>query len=174
MLLLLAFAFASEPPNRCVVSWSPPASDCAIRTTIDAQGAGPNRKSAERAARRQLEVAIDATALALIARLGTPIPSDFSGCKVAVDSAYVDCYPDTSLAAADALCFVTFDDGDCWNGDVMHLETTGWKALAMGRDMMCAAVDARIVSQNYTDAVQKQAICKASCATKTVVRCPSG
>lgn len=169
----VALALAAEP-NRCVVSWSPPTSGCAIRTTIEAHGSGPNRKAAERAARKQLGVAIDATALSQMARLGTPVLGDFSSCKDDVATAYIDCFPDTTLSAPDALCFVTLDDVECWNGDVLHVETLGWKALEEGRKQMCAAVDARIVALNYTDMVPKQAICKAACEVKTVVRCPTG
>lgn len=172
MLLLMSLSFAADPPARCVASWTPPPTGCALRGNIQAQAAGPNRSAAEKATRKQLDAQIDASAAGMMAALGTTSKVDFLDCRNTVGDAFVDCFPDPALADT-SLCFVTFDDAECWTGDVLNLETTGWKAVGAGRAEMCRKVDERLVAQNYDDVATRRAVCRASCETKTAVRCPS-
>jgi Fe-S oxidoreductase len=49
-------------------------------------------------------------------------------------------------------------------------------ALCLTRDypLLVDDDDARLVAQNYTDLEARRAVCAASCASKTTVRCPTG
>jgi hypothetical protein len=68
---------------------------------------------------------------------------------------------------------VQLDDSDCWTGDVLHLETVGWRALDAGRRQMCDAVDKHLVEQAYSDVESRRVQCRAKCEAETTVRCPS-
>lgn len=164
---------AAAGPSRCVATWTGPVPGCAIRGEVVATAAGMSEKGAERALRRQLDIVVERTVAATRARVPTMEPAQFVTCAEAIQAAaFVNCFEDAALAVP-AFCFVSLDDPTCWPGDVLEVDgLPGWRASEVGRDKMCAAVDARLVAQDYTDLAGRRAICAASCASKAVVSCP--
>jgi hypothetical protein len=170
MLVLVAGALAG--PSRCVATWTGPVEGCALRAEVVASGAGPSEKAAERALHKQLTRVVDRSVAAALARMSLADESQFRGCEDVVQAkAYVNCFEEPALASP-AFCFVDLPDPTCWTGEVLQVEDVAWRALEVGRHKMCAAVDARLVAQNYTDMAARRAICAASCESKTTVRCP--
>jgi hypothetical protein len=173
MLLAIA-SLALATPARCVATWTGPVPGCALRGEIVASAAGPNEKAAERALRRQLERVTELSVAAQRTKRATQVDEAFSMCADTVPTrAFVNCFAEPALAAP-ALCFVELPDPTCWTGEVLQIDAVGWQAVGTGRDAMCKAVDARLVAQNYTDLEARRAVCAASCASKTTVRCPTG
>lgn len=171
MMLVLA-SLASAGPSRCVATWSGPVEGCALRGEVAASGAGLSEKAADRAVRKHLARVVDRSIAASLARMTIADESQFRSCEAVVQAkAYVNCFEDPALAAP-SFCFVDLPDPTCWTGEVLQVEDVGWRALERGRDKMCAAVDARLVSQNYTELPTRRAVCAAACETKTTVRCP--
>ncbi len=169
LVALLPLALAG--PARCVASWTGPAAGCALRGELTASAAGPSEKAAERAVQRQLAKVTELAVAAHRARIPTLGPESFTSCAATVkEDAHVNCFPDEDLAE-EGLCFVELADPECWTGQVRQVEGVGWQVLGAGRDALCRAVDERLVEQNYTDVATRRAVCAASCAAKTTVRC---
>ena len=111
--------------------------------------------------------------LAVQARLSRVIALNegaFHTCYDAAATAYVNCFPEPVLAEV-KLCFVQLEDKECWPGDLFNFESVAWRALTRGREMMCDAVDARLVAQAYTDTEVRRVECRARCEAKVLVRC---
>lgn len=172
MWLVLA-SLASAGPSRCVATWTGPVPGCAIRGEVAASATALSEPAAQRALRHALEEAIDRSVAATRARIPSLESAQFVLCAEKIqDAAFVNCFEDATLAEP-AFCFVSLDDPACWSGEVLHVEAVGWVAHRLGRDRMCAAVDKRLVAQDYTDVATRRAICADACAAHTTVRCPS-
>jgi hypothetical protein len=171
MLLLLSFAALAEP-TRCIATWNGPAPGCGLHETYKVEATAGSEGAARKAAVDQLATVLvldsDAHRVARPA-LGT---SEFLRCEESAKRAYVDCFAEPALAG-EALCFATFDSPECWSGEPFTIEARGVRALAIGRQRMCEAVDARILAQGYNDTVTRRAKCRAACEAKTAVRCPT-
>ena len=167
---LVALAFAG--PTRCVATFTPPPTGCALRGPITLTSAAPSEAGAKRAVLSALRNAVDKAGGALIMANSNFGGSDIAGCGPAADAAFPECFPEPALSAVQ-YCFVTLADTACWSGDVLELEDKGWKVFDASRAQMCAAVDAAIVAKNYPDVTLRRAQCEASCLAATVVRCPS-
>ncbi len=171
MFTLLTLATALAEPNRCVATVRLPAEGCIVRGEYTVNGAARTEAAATKAARAALSDAVAKGVTALrVAQPGVQ-ERDLETCAARVKDAYVECFPEPRLAEP-LYCFVSLADESCWTGDVLTLEDTGWKVYGAGRDMMCAAVDQRLVEQNYTDVARSRARCAASCARDVQVRCP--
>jgi hypothetical protein len=172
MLTLLISAALAEP-TRCIATWNGPApSGCGLPDTYKVEATASSESAARKAAIAQLGkvLVLDADARR-IARpaLGT---SEFLRCEASAKQAFVDCFAEPALTET-SLCFATLDSAQCWSNTPITLEVRGVKALAVGRERMCEAVDARIVAQAYTDTETRRAKCRAECEAKTAVRCPT-
>lgn len=167
---LISFAFAG-PPVRCAATISTPTEGCMLRDTYTVTAGGRNEAQATKAARAALKDALVKGGQAFRQVQPATNPKDLAACEALVETAHIDCFPDAALAEP-KYCLVTLADTDCWDGDVLELETTGWKVFEAGRKQMCEAVDARAVKQNYPDVESRRVKCAASCAGHTQVRCP--
>lgn len=173
-MVLLTAVLAFAEPTRCVSTWQP-SSGCAIRGEVKATAAAGSENAARKASLRQLREVAKLSVAATRARLPTLPEADFAACDARViEEAHTSCFADDTLADPEALCFVELKDPECWAGTVLQLDEGGVGAIAAGREMMCAAVDARLVAQNYTDVATRRVVCKASCAAQTSVSCPTG
>ena len=173
MLLLpwLVNLALAEDPTKCVATVTAPVASCALHGTFTVMAGGKTEVAATRAARAALDVALEkSTDAARIAQPGTE-RSAHEGCGTVANTAHVDCFPDATLKEP-KFCVVTLAEPDCWNGDVLELEDTGWKVFVAGTAQMCAAVNLRLTQQNYTDVEVRRAKCAAACLSQTVVRCP--
>jgi hypothetical protein len=169
-ILLVHTALAADPV-RCVATLSTPTEGCMIRDTLSLTAGGRTEAAATKAARAALKDALGKAGEAFRRLQPAANPKDLLACDALVETAHVDCFPDAGLAQP-KYCFVTLDDADCWDGDVLELEDTGWKVFDAGRKTMCAAVDERAVKQAYGDVETRRAKCAASCTGHTQVRCP--
>ena len=170
LLFLLTQSFAGEP-QRCVATWSGPVEGCQVRDAFEVSGGGPSLAAAEASTRKALAKALYKYGLAW--RIDSPLvdPKELEACAPRAEAAHAECFP-IATGHAPAYCFVTLDDAVCWDGEVLNLELPGWKAPDAARTLMCAAVDKRIVAQNYTDVDKQRVKCAAACAAKTKVNCP--
>ena len=170
MLLFVTAGFAGEP-QRCVATWAGATEGCQIRDSFEVSGAGRTADAAEKDARDALAKALSKYGLAW--RIDSPLvdPKELSECQAKSDAAHTECFP-IPTGNSPAYCFVTLDDATCWDGEVLNLELPGWKVPDAAREMMCAAVDKRLVEKNYTDVDKQRVKCEAVCAAKTKVNCP--
>ncbi|MFN7147474.1 MAG: hypothetical protein ACK4YP_27150, partial [Myxococcota bacterium] len=164
-------AFAREAA-RCVATWRATVPGAAIDEEIVTSATGPSREAAERAARRRIGRVAELTADDLVSIDDYLHPAQFAACTDAASrEAEISCNRVRATADGD-LCFVTFDDPECWDGRVLTVDDSWSRALVTGRQRMCEEVDARQVRLNYTDLDRRRAECRESCATRTVVSCP--
>ena len=171
--MILALALAHAEPSRCVAVWTARDKGCAVRGELTANGAAPSENGARKAALRQLDKVLGLSITAQRALSPALGEGDFSTCPADLrENAHVDCFAEAGLAGAENLCFVELADPACWDGTVLSVEGVGWEMLNVGRQTMCEAVDARLVKLNYTELTTRRAVCAASCASKTTVRCP--
>lgn len=171
MLLLLSLAFAE--PVRCTATWSTAVSGCQVRGPVRAEATAGGEASARDRVLAQL--AEELALFGVAARLRSPMlaEADFARCgEVAEAGAMVSCFPEPALVGTH-LCFADLAAAECWNGDVLSFEAPGVRAQELGRRQMCAAVDARLVAQNYTGLPLRRATCAARCEAETRVRCPA-
>ncbi|MBM4390550.1 MAG: hypothetical protein FJ090_05470 [Deltaproteobacteria bacterium] len=170
MIMLLSVATAGEP-NRCLAAWSGTAEGCNVRETFDIASGGSSEKSAEKATRAALEAAL--RAYTIYRKLQSPLadPAETASCDARAADAHVNCFPDATLADP-KYCYVALDSAECWTGEVIKFELTGYKAWDRGRKDMCAAVDKHLVAQNYTELELRRTKCAAECAAHTKVNCP--
>ena len=170
LLFLLNVAFAGDPV-RCVATLTVPTEGCTLHGNFTITEAGRTEAAASRAARATLAEALDRAGKAFMLVQPNANLKEVIACSALVETAHMDCFPEARLKEKQ-YCFITLDDADCWSGDVLEIEDTGWKVFSEGTQKMCAAVDAQLVTKNYTDMEVKRATCSASCITKTQVRCP--
>lgn len=170
ILFIHSLAFAGEP-QRCVATWAGATEGCTIRDSFELAGAGKSQSAAEKSTRTALAEALRKAGLAWTIDSPLVDPQELSGCAAKAEAAHVDCFP-IPTGNTPAYCFVTLDDASCWDGEVLNFELPAWKAPDRARKEMCAAVDARLVAQNYTDVDKLRVKCAAACAAKTKVNCP--
>lgn len=168
MFLLVPLAMAE--PARCVASWTGSSPGCQLRGELRAEVTGPSENSARRSLLRELQRVAEFASTAQQAQIPTMTTADFNACPDTVATAFVNCFAEPALSQ-ELLCFVEFADTTCWSGDILHLEEVGWRALDAGGRRMCAAVDERLVLQDYTDLELRRADCRARCEQRTTVRC---
>ena len=170
LIVFLSVASAGEP-SRCVAAWAGAVEGCNIRQTFEVAGGGANEAAATKSAREALKDALHKYTMAW--RLSAPLadPKEVAACDAKADAAHAECFP-VPTKNEKAYCFITFADTACWDGEVLNVETQDWKAPDAGRKLMCAAVDKRVVEQNYSGVDQRRADCAASCAGNTKVNCP--
>ncbi|MES2640761.1 MAG: hypothetical protein V4850_14795 [Myxococcota bacterium] len=172
MLLFLATSLAYAEGARCVATWRGPLPGCPIDGDVVASATRGSATSAERAARRQLAKVLELTADDLVERIPDRYSAEYVLCtERTFDEADVSC--STERASNDGqFCFVTFEDPECWSGEVLTVDYGGWRAVIDGRVSMCEQVDARLVRLDYSDVEEKRAQCQESCAMRTMVSCP--
>ncbi|GDX83553.1 hypothetical protein LBMAG42_53640 [Deltaproteobacteria bacterium] len=170
ILLFVSLAHAGDP-YRCVATVAPPVPTCAVHGTFTVTAGAKTEAAATKAARAALAKALVKTAESFQLAQPAADPAELAGCSAVGDAAHVDCFPDAGLKET-RFCLVTLADTECWGGDVLELEDVGWKVFEAGTDKMCAAVDAKLVTQNYTDVAVRRAKCAAACLSQTQVRCP--
>lgn len=171
-LLLISLALAGDDATRCVAEWTGPVEGCALRGPWHFEATSSTEKGARKALKKYVAEATSLAQAAEKERIKTLTDGQFVLCSDALEKAFVNCFPEPTLDQA-GVCFVELKDKDCWNGDVLTVEDVGWRALAEGRQEMCAAVDAYLVQQNYTDVASRRVQCKSTCTSQTVVRCPT-
>lgn len=171
LLLLLTSVANAGDPYRCVATVAPPVPTCAVHGTFTVTAGAKTEPAATKAARRALGKALVKTAESFQLAQPAADPTELSGCAAVAEAAHVDCFPDAALKET-RFCLVTLADTECWAGDVLEIEEVGWKVFESGTDKMCAAVDTKLVTQNYTDVAIRRAKCAASCLSQTQVRCP--
>ena len=170
--MLLLVALAAADPVRCTVAWTTPVAGCQVRGPLRVDATA----NAEKGARADAADAL-AEVLALAgtaARLRAPAlaVADFESCRDAAARVVATCFPEPTLVGT-RLCFADLAAPECWDGDVLHYEIAGVRALEEGRERMCAAVDARLVALAYTDTELRRASCRVRCEAETRVRCPA-
>lgn len=170
MIALISMVLAAEP-TRCVVSWSGPAAQCAVRGSYIVEGTGPSPRAAAWAAREELSSILETTAAVQTQSLPGYREQDFSGCDQQAAQAQTYCFAAPELAE-EKFCFVTFDDKNCWDGTVLNVEDVGWRVLDEARETMCAKVDQYQVELNYSNTNLRRLTCKARCEQYTRVSCP--
>ncbi|MFZ5476617.1 MAG: hypothetical protein ACOZNI_07560 [Myxococcota bacterium] len=170
-LLPIALALAGDGPTRCTAKWTGPAKSCAVRGSWEVQATASTPKGAERAVKKELVKVLQLEAAAIRARVTAMTEGEFGACEAAIDTAFVNCFPEPELAE-EKLCFVELKVGECWNGDLLNFEDVGWHALEEGRRRMCEAVDKHLVAQSYTDVELRRTECRAKCESLTTVKCP--
>jgi len=170
MFALISMVLAADP-TRCVVSWSGPAAQCAVRGSYIVDGTGPTRRAAEWAARNQLTTILNANAAVQMQMHPGYLEEDFTRCDQAAQHADTFCFEAPDLAD-DKFCFVTFDDKNCWDGTVLNVEAVGWRVLEEGRDTMCPKVDQYQVELDYDNLATRRMVCQARCEEHVKVSCP--
>ncbi len=170
LFILLSVATAGEA-NRCVAAWSGPAEGCNVRESFDITAGGSSEKTAEKATRAALEAAL--RAYTTYWKVQSPLvdPAETASCNARAADAHVNCFPDATLADQ-KYCYVALESAECWTGEVLKIELTGYKSWDQGRKDMCAAVDKHLVAQNYTDLELRRTKCAAECVARTRVNCP--
>lgn len=172
LVLLTSLALTSEN-SHCLATWNGTIPHCAIQGEIASSATGPSQNAAERLARKRLGRVAEMTAADLVAVDAEIHEAEFWGCAAtAMEQAELTCSRAWAPTEGN-LCFVTFDDPECWDGRVLTVEETWERAIQTGRDRMCEEVDARQLRLNYTNLEQRRANCQQSCATSTIVSCPS-
>lgn len=172
LTLLISLAYA-EPGFECEVVWAGPVAGCPIDGAISTRASRKNVDAAEKAARRQLARLLELTSEDLVSRSSTRSEAEYVLCEDIVNEELaVECTEDATTLDGD-FCFVTFDDPECWNGDVLTIDRGGWRAVVDGRRMMCEAVDEMLILQNYTGLEERRRECGDRCAIETRVSCPS-
>jgi hypothetical protein len=171
-----SFAAETEPATEgfsCTAVWTGPAPGCPIDTWMIGDATRRTLAQADHAARRELANLLATTGRELAARGGNWDNVDFGLCEAtALDRVTVEC----SNVVADRdgdLCFVTFDDQDCWDGTVFTFDAAGWRAEADARRGMCAAVDDALVARNWSNLEEDRRTCGERCLFETRVSCPS-
>ncbi len=170
-LFLFSTLANAGDPYRCVATVAPPVPTCSVHGTFTVTAGAKTEAAATKAARAALAKALVKTADAFLLAQPAADAAELSGCSAVADTAHVDCFPEAGLKDT-KFCFVTLADPECWTGDVLDVEEVGWKVFEAGTDKICAAVDARLVTQNYTDMAVRRAKCAASCLSQAQVRCP--
>jgi hypothetical protein len=169
--MVSSMVLAAEP-TRCVAKWSGPVAGCPLRGELQASATATSRAAAERGARKEMGKVVRLTVAATVARIPAMTEAEFASClKTVPEAAFLNCFDEPTLVP-EAYCFADLPDPDCWTGEVLPIEEDGWRALDVGRATMCAKVDARLVTLNYTDLALRRAVCQVSCESKTTVRCP--
>jgi len=173
MLFLIAHIAIAADSTRCVARWSGPTPGCAVPEELTIAGSGINGAEAEREARSRLARLMERTSDAIRGHVTDRYSTEFRLCdEHANTEATVTCFPDFTPEDP-GVCFITFDDPDCWDGDVLVASDIGWRALDRGRREMCAQVDERLARLNYSNVDELRAVCRASCAVGASVRCPT-
>lgn len=168
--LLLSLALAGEG-TRCVATWVGAQPGCGVGERFTVDGTGANEKAAEKAAYEQLAQVLDLYATARMTATPLLTSDAYAACSSLAASTHLSCFPEASLKETQ-FCFVVFNEKDCWTGEVLNLEDTGWRALERGRTDMCARSDAWLEQQAYRDVVLRRARCAALCQERTRVTCP--
>lgn len=170
MIALISLVLAADP-TRCVVSWSGPAAQCAVRGAYIVEGTGPSRRAAEWAAREQMSTLLSSNAALQMQMHPGYRDEDFSRCDYQAAHAQSYCFAAPELAE-EKYCFVTFDDKNCWDGSVLTVEAPGWRVLDMGRESMCSKVNQYQVELNYSNVDLRRLTCRARCEEQVRVSCP--
>ncbi len=168
--LLLPLALAGEA-TRCVATWVGAQPGCGVGERFTVDGTGASQKTAEKAARDQLAQVLDLYAKARMAATPLLTSEAYASCSGIAAQSYLSCFPEPILKETQ-FCFVVFNEKDCWTGEVLNLEDTGWRALERGRKDMCARSDSWLEQQAYQDVTQRRARCAALCEERTRVTCP--
>ena len=171
--MILLVALAGADPVRCTATWAVASVGCQVRGPVRAEATAGGEAAARARVIDQLVEELGLFGVAL--RLRTPMlgEADFAACPtVAPAAAMVSCFPEPALQGR-RFCFADLAAPECWTSEALHIEAAGVRALEVGREEMCARVDARLVQLAYTDLEWRRASCRARCEAETRVRCPA-
>jgi hypothetical protein len=174
IVLLATLALAAGDGVHCVAVWRAPVPGCPLDGAIEASATRGTVDAAARAARRSLARALEFAGDQIVERVQNRYSAEFALCEDLVEEGSDLICTEAQSAVDGDLCFITFDDAECWDGTVATFDRSGWRSALAERAEFCDAVDDRIVAQNYRGLEERRQSCQERCAVGATVSCPPG
>lgn len=163
---------AGDVPSRCIARWEGPIEGCGLRDPVSTEGLGASARQAERQARRNLAVAVEAARVARVASLPPgareQMAAESEGCaRIAPEAATVTCFPEPLLRAV-RYCILEPSPEGCPRAEGFTLDGRAWKAGEDAREEFCG-----LPGVDPLQAVSAEAACRAMCWGQARLKCGS-